>query len=92
MNYGKNKYIVERYNIGVEENLKKICVNNIEPLIESEMQDKENAFKKYGMTNWLLYKSYGDDFEDFVGMLSLIAQRYSEKHFKKQVQGEFFVK
>ena len=81
MNYGKNKYIVERYNIGVEENLKKICVNNIEPKIELEMQDKENAFKKYGMTNWLLYKSYGDDFEDFVGMLSLISQRYSEKQW-----------
>ena len=35
------------------------------------MQDKENAFKKYGMTNWLLYKSYGDDFEDFVSMISV---------------------
>ena len=58
MNYGKNKYIIERYSVGVEERLKRICAHNIEPRIELEMQDKENAFKKYGMTNWLLYKSY----------------------------------
>ena len=37
MNYGKNKYIIERYNIGVEERLKKICTYNIEPRIELEM-------------------------------------------------------
>ena len=36
MNYGKNKYIIERYNIGVEERLKKICTYNIEPRIELE--------------------------------------------------------
>ena len=69
MNYGKNKYIIERYSVGVEERLKRICAYNIEPRIELEMQDKKNAFKKYGMTNWLLYKSYGDDFEDFVSMI-----------------------
>ena len=46
MNYGKNKYIIERYNIGVDERLKKICTYNIEPRIELEMQDKKNAFKR----------------------------------------------
>ena len=45
MNYGKNKYIIERYNVGVEERLKRICAHNIEPRIELEMQDKKNAFK-----------------------------------------------
>ena len=34
MKYGKNKYIIERYSLGVQENLKSICVNNIEPRIE----------------------------------------------------------
>ena len=91
MNYGKNKYIIERYSVGVEERLKRICAYNIEPRIELEMQDKKNAFKKYGMTNWLLYKSYGDDFEDFVSMISVIANNYTEQHFKKEVKGEFFV-
>ena len=45
MNYGKNKYIIERYSVG-EERLKRICAHNIEPRIELEMQDKENAFRK----------------------------------------------
>ena len=44
MNYGKNKYIIERYSVGVEERLKRICAHNIEPRIELEMQDKKNAF------------------------------------------------
>ena len=91
MNYGKNKYIIERFNLGVDKRLKSICQNNIEPLIESEMQSKENAFKKYGMTNWLLYKSYGDDFEDFVELISVLAKEYTKKHFKKEVKGKFFV-
>ena len=34
MNYGKNKYIIERYSVGVEERLKRICAHNIEPRIE----------------------------------------------------------
>ena len=36
MNYGKNKYVIERYSVGVEERLKKICTHNIEPRIELE--------------------------------------------------------
>ena len=91
MNYGKNKYIIERLNLGVDKRLKSICQNNIEPKIELEMSGKENAFKKYAMTNWLLYKSYGDDFEDFVKEISVIAKNYSKEHFKKELKGEFFV-
>ena len=47
MKYGKNKYIIERYSLGVQENLKSICVNNIEPRIEPFLKSKHKSFENY---------------------------------------------
>ena len=41
----KNKYIIERYSLGVQENLKSICVNNIEPRIEPFLKSKHKSFE-----------------------------------------------
>jgi len=91
MKYGKNKYIIERYSLGVQENLKSICVNNIEPRIEPFLKSKHKSFENYDMTKWLIYRTYSDDFEKFINLIPKIAKDYTKKHFNKEVSGNFFV-
>ena len=92
MNYGKNKYIIERKYLGRDERLKHLCKDNLDREVSSlSIGRTDYGFQNYGMTTWNIFERYHDVFEDLTIDLSSMAREYTKEHFNKEVTGNFFV-
>jgi hypothetical protein len=92
MNYGKNKYIVERIFLGTNERFKSFCQTNLDKEVSNlSVGRTDYGFQNYSMTTWNIFQTYHDMFYDLTNDLSLIAKNYTKEHFNKEVSGKFYI-